>query len=164
MGTIRSPGSLTGTRRETTLRRVVPARVLVVDDSPVNAKLLQGMLTAEGYRVIQATSGEAALEAVSTEAPDLVLLDLILPGIDGYEVCRRLRSAPVSSMLPVVMVTGAESSDRVSSIEAGVDDFLMKPVDRLELLARVRSLLRIKSYHDMVQRQTAALACFNQTI
>jgi DNA-binding NarL/FixJ family response regulator len=113
---------------------------------------------------VLAPSGEAALELVSVRLPDLVLLDLILPGIDGYEVCRRLRAASVSSMLPVVMVTGAQSSDRVSSIEAGADDFLTKPVDRLELLARVRSLLRIKAYHDMVQRQSDDLALLNQTL
>jgi DNA-binding NarL/FixJ family response regulator len=89
---------------------------------------------------------------------------LILPDIDGYEVCRRLRSSPASSMLPVVMVTGSSSSDRVSSIEAGADDFLMKPVDRLELLARVRSLLRIKAYHDMVQRHTVELAHVNEIL
>lgn len=134
-----------------------PARVLVVDDSPVNAKILEGMLTAAGYQVILATSGEAALEHMSSAAPDLVLLDLVLPGIDGYEVCRRLRATPASSMVPVVMVTGAGSSDRVSSIEAGADDFLIKPVDGVELLARVRSLLRIKAYHDMVQHLNQTL-------
>jgi adenylate cyclase len=134
-----------------------PARVLVVDDSPVNARLLQGILAAQGYHVIQADSGEAALDLVSSDRPDLVLLDLILPGIDGYEVCRRLRASPASSMLPVVMVTGAESSDRVCAIEAGADDFLIKPVGRVELLARVRSLLRIKSYHDVVEHLNRTL-------
>jgi len=138
--------------------------VLVVDDSRTSAKVLEGILTAAGYRVIHAASGEAALELISSGAPDLVLLDLVLPGIDGYEVCRRLRSAPASSMLPVVMVTGAESSDRVSSIEVGADDFLIKPVDPVELLARVRSLMRIKAYHDTIQRQAAELVHLNQTL
>src|SRR6266536_1035216 len=140
------------------------ARVLVVDDSPVNAKLLEGMLATEGYTVVRAGSGEEALERIALEPPDLVLLDLILPGIDGYEVCRRVRAAPGSSMLPVVMVTGAASTDRVSSIEAGADDFLIKPVDGVELLARVRSLLRVKAFHDMVQRQAAELVHLNQTL
>ena len=135
-----------------------------VDDSPVNAKLLEGMLATEGYTVVRAGSGEEALERIALEPPDLVLLDLILPGIDGYEVCRRVRAAPGSSMLPVVMVTGAASTDRVSSIEAGADDFLIKPVDGVELLARVRSLLRVKAFHDMVQRQAAELAHLNQTL
>jgi adenylate cyclase len=142
----------------------IPASVLVVDDSPTTAKLHEGILAAEGYRVRHAATGEAALEAIASEPPDLVLLDLILPGINGYEVCRRVRSSPTSSTLPIVMVTGSDSTDRVSSIEAGSDDFLVKPVDRVALLARVRSLLRIKSYHDMIQRQAADLALLNQTL
>jgi adenylate cyclase len=140
------------------------ASVLIVDDSATTAKLLARMLGSAGFRVLQSRSGEAALEMIASEPPDLVLLDLILPGIDGYEVCRRLRSSPASTMLPVVMVTGAESPDRVKSIEAGADDFLMKPVDPVELLARVRSLLRIKAYHDTVQRQAAELAHLNETL
>src|SRR6185503_678265 len=107
-----------------------PPCVLVVDDSPTNAKLLEAMLIANGYRVVLASSGEVALDYLEEDPPDLVLLDLILPGIDGFEVCRRLRASPAWSMLPVVMVTGSGSSDRVSSIEAGADDFLIKPVDR----------------------------------
>ncbi len=133
------------------------ATVLVVDDSRTTARLLERILTVEGYRVVHAMSGEAALEQLTTEPPDLVLLDLLLPGIDGYEVCRRLRSSPVSSMLPVVMVTGSDSSDRISSIDAGADDFLVKPVDGVELVARVRSLLRIKAYHDMVRQLNETL-------
>ena len=142
-----------------------PRVVLIVDDSPTTAKLLEGLLTAEGYCVIHAVTGEAALQTLRSEpTPDLVLLDLVLPGIDGYEVCRQLRAAPETSILPVVMVTGSDSSDRVSSIEAGADDFLIKPVDPVELLARVRSLLRIKSYHDTVQQQAAQLADLNHTL
>ena len=98
------------------------------------------------------------------EKPDLVLLDIMLPGIDGYEVCRRLRADPKTSFLPVVMVTASGLPEKTKAIEAGADDFVPKPFDQVELLARVRSLLRVKSYHDEVERQRSELAEWNSTL
>jgi adenylate cyclase len=122
--------------------------VLVVDDVPQNLRLLQAVLEPHGYGVVTATSGEEALERL--EGVDLVLLDIVMPGIDGYEVCRRLRADPGTSFLPVVMVTASGEQEKREAIEAGADDFVAKPFDHDELLARVRSLLRIKRYHDTI--------------
>jgi len=125
------------------------ARILVVDDTPTNVKLLADLLTAKGHAVATATSGAAALAEVAREQPDLVLLDVMMPGLNGYDVCRKLREDPATVLLPVVMVTALDSGDeRVKGIEAGADDFLTKPINQAELLARVRSLLRIKTLHD----------------
>lgn len=124
------------------------ATLLVVDDVPQNLRLLQAVLEPRGYTVVTASSGEEALERVA--GVDLVLLDIVMPGIDGFEVCRRLRADPGTSFLPVVMVTASGEQEKRRAIEAGADDFVAKPFDHEELLARVRSLLRIKRYHDTI--------------
>jgi len=141
------------------------ARILVVDDQPANVKLLEDLLGFHGYEVEAAASGEEALESLRQRAPDLVLLDILMPGLSGYDVCRAIRADPNLEMLPVVMVTALEDrEERVKGIEAGADDFLSKPVNPPELLARVRSLLRIRRLYEMVQRQAEQLAAWNRTL
>jgi adenylate cyclase len=123
--------------------------ILVVDDTPQNVKLLADLLTAKGYDVSTAVNGEQALERVAAKPPDLVLLDIMMPGISGYDVCRKLRANPATALLPVVLVTSLDpNQERVKGIEAGADDFLAKPINQPELFARVRSLLRIKGLQD----------------
>jgi len=125
------------------------AKILVVDDTPHNVKLLADLLTVKGYVVVTASSGAQALEKVETEQPDLVLLDVVMPEMSGYEVCRKIRGSRATATLPVVMVTALDpAQERVKGIEAGADDFLSKPISQHELLARVKSLLRIKVLHD----------------
>jgi len=126
-------------------------RLLVVDDTPVNLKLLADLLVAKGYAVELATSGPEALKRLEGEPVDLVLLDVMMPGMSGYEVCRKIRENPTTAMLPVVMVTALDpAQERVKGIEAGADDFLAKPIHQPELLARVRSLLRVKTLWDQL--------------
>ena len=140
-------------------------KILVVDDTPQNVKLLADVLTVKGYAVTTAASGAEALERIQSQRPDLVLLDVVMPGMSGYEVCRRIRETPETGLLPVVMVTALDpSEERVKGLEAGADDFLTKPINQPELLARVRSLLRIKALHDTVQSQAAELAELNRTL
>jgi adenylate cyclase len=128
-------------------------------------KLLEDLLGFHGYEVEAATSGEEALAAVRAHMPDLILLDVLMPGLSGYDVCRAIRSDPTFAMLPVVMVTALEArEERVRGIEAGADDFLSKPVNPPELLARVRSLLRIRRLYETVQRQAEQLAGWNRTL
>jgi adenylate cyclase len=140
------------------------ARILVVDDTPQNIKLLEVLLTAQNYKVLTAASGEEALSVVAADEPDLVLLDIVMPGIDGYEVCRRLRSDAATRILPIVMVTASGGQEKVKALDVGADDFITKPFDKSELLARVGSLLRIKEYHDTVLAQQAELADWTRTL
>lgn len=134
------------------------AKILVVDDNPANVRVLKLRLQAEGYEVAEAADGLEALEKVNEERPDLILLDIMMPKMDGYEVCRRLKAKEETQLIPVVMVTALkETADRVKGIEVGADDFLSKPFDPSELRARIRSLLRLKSLHaDLVQSEKMA--------
>jgi two-component system cell cycle response regulator len=125
------------------------ARVLVVDDILSNVKLLEAKLTAEYFEVLTASSGEQALTRVAAELPDIVLLDVMMPGMDGFEVCRRIKANPRIAHIPIVMVTALDQpSDRVMGLDAGADDFLTKPVDDFALFARVKSLVRLKMMTD----------------
>ena len=145
--------------------RLLPPKILVVDDTPANVKLLVDVLGAKGYTATAAVNGEDALLMIARDPPDLVLLDIMMPGLSGYEVCRRLRANPETALLPVVLCTSLDPhQERLNGIEAGADDFVSKPINRPELLARVKSLLRIKSLQDEVKTQAAALVEWNQTL
>src|SRR4030066_1168432 len=125
--------------------------ILVVDDEPPNKELLEAYLVPQGYEIVKAANGEEALGKLSGNQIDLILLDVMMPGIDGFEVIRRVRQDNTYRLLPIILVTSLrETEDRVKGIEAGCDDFLSKPVDKMELLARVRSLLKVKAYNDLM--------------
>lgn len=134
------------------------ARILVVDDLPANVKLLESRLLAEYYDVVSASSGEAALDICLSSNVDIVLLDVMMPGMDGFEVCRRLKTDPKTMNIPVVMVTALDRpQDRIRGLEAGADDFLTKPVNDMQLLSRVKSLARLKTLSDeLLLRATSA--------
>lgn len=141
-----------------------PAKILAVDDIPQNLRLLEAVLVPQGYTVVTAGTGEEAIFKVLSERPDLILLDIMLPGIDGYEVCRRIRADASTAFLPIVMLTASGLPERRRALDAGADDFVPKPFDQLELLARVRSLLRLKTYHDTIERQNAELERWTRTL
>src|SRR5215217_7886416 len=138
--------------------------ILIVDDLPQNIRLLEAVLTPRGYDVASAASGAEALERIAAGGIGLVLLDVLMPEMDGYEVCRRLRADDASGFLPVVMVTASGEQEKLAAIEAGADDLIAKPFDQSELLARVRSLMRIKQYHDTIEAQAAELKSFNEQL
>lgn len=138
------------------------ACVLVVDDQPANVRLLADLLAVQGYSVRTANDAAACLDEMQRVAPDLVLLDVLMPDMDGFEVCRRLRKDERFAVTPVVMVTALDSNEeRIRGLEAGADDFLSKPINPPELLARVRSLLRVKFLFDKVEAQAHELAEWN---
>jgi len=138
-----------------------PVTVLAVDDQAVNLRLLDAVLSPRGHRVLTASSGADGLALLDTEDIDIVLLDVVMPEMDGYEVCRKIRSNQSTEFLPVVMITASGSEQRLNALMAGADDFITKPFDQSELLARVASLARIKRYHDTIRRQAAELAEWN---
>ena len=133
------------------------ARILVVDDIEANVRLLEAKLTAEYYEVLTAEDGPTALAVAAAEKPDIVLLDVMMPGMDGFAVCRRLKNDAETRHIPVVLVTALDGrSDRVTGLEAGADDFLTKPIDDVMLFARVRSLTRLKSVIDELREREAS--------
>ena len=138
--------------------------ILVVDDLPENVRLLEAVLGPRGYAVTTATSGREALDRIESGMIDLVLLDIVMPGMDGYEVCRQLRANDATRFIPVVMITASGDQEKIAAIEAGADDFVTKPFNHAELLSRVRSLLRIKEYHDTILSQTAELSEWNERL
>lgn len=135
--------------------------VLAVDDQPQNLRLLDAVLSPHGYRVVTASSGEQAVALLSEVEPDVVLLDIVMPGMDGYEVCRRIRGDPATAFLPIIMITASGDQEKVASLRGGADDFVSKPFNQAELLARVASLARLKRYHDTITRQAEELKRWN---
>jgi len=142
----------------------VAQKILVVDDEPKNVKLLADILAARGYEIATAGTGPEALAKIRAGFPDLVLLDVMMPGMSGYEVCQAVRADEAIRVLPIVLVTALDPSERVRGLEAGADDFLTKPINQPELIARVRSLLRIKTLYDQVEYQKSELAEWNRTL
>ncbi len=138
--------------------------ILIIDDDPDIVRFLKDFLAAKHYSICTACSGEEGLNYVLTDQPDLVLLDVVMAGMSGYEVCHQIRINPVTTLLPVVMMTGVHPEERIKGIQAGADDFLTKPINREELFARVRSLLRIKELHDVIQTQATQLAKWNREL
>ena len=135
-----------------------PARILIVDDNEINRDILVTRLATQGYELLQAADGEEALAAATQQLPDLILLDVMMPKLDGMEVCRRLKADPNLPFMPIILVTAkAASTDVVAGLEAGADEYLTKPIDQMALVARVKSVLRIKELHDQVTAQAADL-------
>src|SRR5688572_24927890 len=141
------------------------SRVLVADDTESIRSLFRRLLIADGHDVVSASDGTAALEAVQRHQPDVILLDVGMPSMDGLEVCRRLKADPATRLTPVVLVTGqSDLTDRIRGIEAGADEFLSKPVHPQELRARVRSLSRVKHLIDALDSAEAAFVTLALTI
>src|SRR5215469_18554048 len=133
------------------------ARILVVDDIEANVRLLEAKLSAEYYEVITASDGPSALVKAASEKPDIVLLDVMMPGMDGFTVCRKLKDDPDTRHLPVVLLTALDGrADRIAGLEAGADEFLTKPIDDMMLFARVRSLVRLKTVIDELREREAS--------
>jgi class 3 adenylate cyclase/CheY-like chemotaxis protein len=142
-----------------------PPRILIVDDNVANRDILDARLQVHGYELLQAADGEEALHAARQHRPDLILLDVMMPKLDGIEVCRRLKGDSALPYMPIILVTAkADSKDVVAGLEAGADEYLTKPIDQIALVARVKSVLRLKALHDQVSAQAAELLQWTQTL
>jgi class 3 adenylate cyclase len=140
-------------------------KILVVDDNEMNVRLLVDLLTVHGYSVVTAVDGVGCLELVRQNPPDVILLDVLMPGMDGFEVCREVRQIMAGRLLPIAMVTSLDPhEERVKGLEAGADDFIAKPIHAPELIARVRSLMRSKRLYDQVEAQARELTAWNATL
>jgi adenylate cyclase len=138
--------------------------VLVIDDQPANLRLMDAVLSPRGYKVIAVESGQKALTALKESPIDVVLLDIVMPGMDGHEVCRQIRADEATAFLPVVMITASGPQEKLHALESGADDFITKPFDQAELIARVASLSKVKRYHDTIRRQAEELAAWNREL
>src|SRR5262249_26772859 len=147
------------------MRYATPGKIPVVDDEPANVELLKRLMVRLGYEVLGAPNGELALELVRRERPDIVLLDVEMPGIDGFEVCRQLKARLDTRLIPIILITAlASTEDRICGIDAGADDFLTKPFVVAELEARVRSLTRLKRYTDELDSSESVILSLALTI
>lgn len=156
---LKAAGSTTLSERRTT------GTILVADDHPANRALFEELLTAEGFSVVTACDGAAALQSFHTSNPDLVVLDIMMPGLTGLEVCQQIKSDKETCLTPVILVTALSgTADRIAGITAGADDFLTRPVDRTQLLARVRSLLKLKAHTDELERAETVLFALARSI
>ena len=141
------------------------SKILVVDDNSQNLRVITDRLTNEGYNVVQAPGGKEALEKVASEKPDLIVLDILMPGMDGFEVITALKADRQTVLIPIIAVTALhERADKIRAIELGADDFITKPPDKVELLTRIRSLLRIKQLQDELKAQAEALSKANREL
>ena len=142
-----------------------PPRILIADDNPANVRILRMRLAADGHEIVTAGDGEEALAVANESQPDLILLDVMMPKIDGIEVCRRLKKLQGVAFTPIILVTAmTDAKDVVAGLDAGADEYLTKPVDHAALSARVRSMLRIKALHDTVTAQAEEIARWNATL
>jgi adenylate cyclase len=142
-----------------------PARILVADDNEDNRDILATQLADQNYEILQAADGEEALGVARTQLPDLILLDIMMPKLDGMEVCRQLKADPGLPFMPIILVTAkSDTKDVIVGLEAGAVEYLTKPVDQLAVVARVKSVLRIKELHDQVLSQASELACWSRTL
>ncbi|OLC53812.1 MAG: hypothetical protein AUH92_05200, partial [Acidobacteria bacterium 13_1_40CM_4_69_4] len=141
------------------------ASVLVVDDDQRNVRLMESILRSSGYQVLKAYNGEEALQVVEDDSPDLLLLDVMMPKMSGFELCQRLKGRYETRLLPIIMVTALNAlEDKVQALEYGADDFLSKPINKVELLAKVRSVLRVKGLQDELERKKSEIEAVNQEL